>query len=81
VTFKLAYFKALASFKGQVDGRCKSGPCDLTGRVKGKPTATDIIDQLEADTGQHIPAELRKDVLDSYVDAYNRAPVVVCEGV
>ena len=70
-----AFFSALANFKGQVDGRAgRAGvPCDLSGRVKGLLTATDILDQLQADSEQLIPEENRDEVLKSYIDAYNKA--------
>ena len=69
-----AFLKALAGIKGQVDGRAQraGSPCDLSGSVKGRTTATDIIDQLEADVERKISPENRAEVLKSYVTAYNR---------
>jgi len=71
---KTAFFKALAGIKGQVDGRAgRAGvPCDLSGSVKGNTTATDVIDQLQSDSKCVIPEEIRAEVLQSYVDAYNK---------
>ena len=69
-----AFLKALAGIKGQIDGRAQraGSPCDLSGSVKGLVTATDIIDQLEADAERTISPENRVEVLNSYAEAYNR---------
>jgi len=69
-----AFLKALAGIKGQVDGRAQraGSPCDLSGSVKGRTTATDIIDQMETDAERTISSENRVEVLQSYIEAYNR---------
>ena len=71
---EVAFFSALATFKGQVDGRANraGSPCDLSGSVKGFTTATDILDQLEADVKRPVPQEARETVLESYISAYNK---------
>jgi metal-sulfur cluster biosynthetic enzyme len=79
----IAYFRSLAGLKGQVDGRNGEWPCDLSGAKPGCPTATDIIDQLEADVAAFrgafgneeklvLPEEARQEVLNSYAESYNR---------
>ena len=69
-----AFFIALAGIKGQVDGRAAraGAPCDLSGLVKGYTTATDVVDQLQADAKRTIPEENRAEVLQSYVESYNK---------
>lgn len=67
-----AFFTALAMIKGQVDGRSGPQPCDLSGTAPGRPTASDIIDQLEADVQRPMPTAARDAVLNSYVAAYNK---------
>jgi hypothetical protein len=73
-TVALAFFKALAGIKGQVDGRAlrAGAPCDLSGLVKGRITATDVIDQLQADVSLDVAEENKAEILQSYVESYNR---------
>jgi hypothetical protein len=69
----VAYLRALAEFKGNVDGQGSIHSCDLSGTVPGRLNSTDILDQLRDDTRETLLEEDYAVILSAYEIAYNKS--------